>query len=107
MRQQEAEFNFAAFVDHRNPEITVQMRMVLVDWLIDVSLHFDLKFETLHLAVNYMQRFIADCSNNGVVNKKNLQLVGVAAMKVADCFNQRSREYYRQDNAHEYSKITA
>ena len=28
-------------------------------------------------------------------------------MKIADVFNERSKEYYRQDNAHEYSYITA
>jgi hypothetical protein len=28
-------------------------------------------------------------------------------MKIADVFNERSKEYYRQENAHEYSYITA
>lgn len=29
------------------------MRSILVDWLIDVATHFDLRQETLHLAVTY------------------------------------------------------
>ena len=81
------------------------MRMVLVDWLLDVSVHFDLKFETLHLAVSYVQRFLA--LTTLPIDRANLQLVGVAAMKIADAFNEKSREYYRQENALEYSNITA
>ncbi len=30
------------------------MRSILIDWLIDVSLNFELKNETLHLAVTYI-----------------------------------------------------
>ena len=36
-----------------------------------------------------------------------MQLVGVACMKIADVFNERSKEYYRQENANEYAYITA
>lgn len=30
------------------------MRITLVDWLMDVSTHFDLLGETLHLAISYV-----------------------------------------------------
>jgi hypothetical protein len=33
--------------------------------------------------------------------------MGVACLKLADVFNERSREYYRQENAKEYAFITA
>ena len=33
--------------------------------------------------------------------------MGVASLKLADCMNERSREYYRQDTAKEYAYITA
>jgi hypothetical protein len=72
------------WAEHTNDEITPQMRMVLIDWLIYVSLRFDPKCETLHLAVNYFQRFL--CINKDI-DRKSLQLVGVACMKIADCFN--------------------
>jgi len=29
-------------------KLTVMMRMILVDWLIDVSVHFEISSETLH-----------------------------------------------------------
>ena len=30
------------------------MRAILVDWLIDVSVHFEVKEETLHYAISYL-----------------------------------------------------
>lgn len=31
----------------------------------------------------------------------------MASMKIADVFNERSKEYYKQENANEYAYITA
>ena len=67
------------------------MRAILVDWLVDVSVHFEVMSETLHYAVNYIDRTLSRVQ----VDKGKLQLVGVACMKVADVFNERSKEYYR------------
>lgn len=83
--------------------ITENMRAILVDWLVDVSVHFNVMSETLHYAVNYIDRTLADMQ----VEKTKLQLVGVACMKIADVFNEKSKEYYRQENSAEYSYITA
>ena len=80
------------------------MRAILVDWLVDVSQHFELMSETLHTAVSFIDRFLT--VNKDVV-KSELQLVGVASLKLADIMCERSREYYRQDNAKEYAYITA
>ena len=41
------------------------------------------------------------------IDKNALQLVGVTSMKIADVYNERSKEYYRQENASEYAYITA
>ena len=79
------------------------MRSILVDWLVDVSVHFEVMSETLHLAINYINRTLSQLQ----VEKNKLQLVGVACMKIADVFNERSKEYYRQENANEYAYITA
>ena len=79
------------------------MRSILVDWLVDVSVHFEVMSETLHFAINYIDRTLSRI----VVEKSKLQLVGVACMKIADVFNERSKEYYRQENSSEYSYITA
>ena len=34
--------------------ITDNMRSILVDWLVDVSVHFEVMSETLHYAINYI-----------------------------------------------------
>ncbi|CAG9322616.1 unnamed protein product [Blepharisma stoltei] len=84
-------------------DINAAMRSILVDWLIDVAVHFEVNDETLHLAVNYIDRVLSVAK----VERSNLQLVGVACMKIADVFHERSKEYYRQENSIEYAYITA
>ena len=93
----------ANFISRVQSSVTENMRSILVDWLVDVSVHFEVMSETLHFAVNYIDRALSKIS----VEKHRLQLVGVACMKIADVFNERSKEYYRQENASEYSYITA
>ena len=87
----------------KQDNISESMRSILVDWLIDVSVHFEVKDETLHLAVSYIDRTL----NIIKVDRGKLQLVGVTCMKIADVFNERSKEYYRQENSIEYAYITA
>ncbi|KAK7925972.1 hypothetical protein WMY93_008282 [Mugilogobius chulae] len=41
----------------KHPEITVGMRVILVDWLVEVAQEYRLRSETLYLAVNYTDRF--------------------------------------------------
>jgi len=79
------------------------MRQILIDWLVDVSVHFDQMSETFQLSVAYIDRYLSLVC----VEKKKLQLVGVACMKLADVFNEKSKEYYRQENAKEFAYITA
>jgi len=63
----------------RQVEITPWMRSVLVDWLVEVHLKFKLMPETLHLSVNIIDRYL---SARGV-RRRELQLLGVAAMFLA------------------------
>ncbi len=85
------------------PHITENMRSILVDWLVDVSVHFEVMSETLHFAIKFIDRALSEM----VIEKNRLQLVGVACMKIADVFNEKSKEYYRQENSTEYAYITA
>ena len=71
--------------------ITDNMRSILVDWLVDVSVHFEVMSETLHFAINYIDRALSRLQ----IEKNRLQLVGVSCMKIADVFNEKSKEYYR------------
>lgn len=64
----------------KHPEITSGMRVILVDWLVEVVQEYKLQSETLHLAVNYVDRFLS-CTAN--VKRNKLQLVGTAALLIA------------------------
>ncbi|CCW68418.1 unnamed protein product [Phytomonas sp. Hart1] len=69
------------------PEVNEKMRMILIDWLIDVHLKFKLHPETMYLTVNLIDRYLS-CINTKYnamlyVPRSQLQLVGVCAMLLA------------------------
>lgn len=63
----------------KQPDITNCMRVILVDWLVEVGEEYKLCSETLYLAVNYLDRFLSCMS----VLRGKLQLVGTAAILLA------------------------
>ncbi|XP_021447320.2 cyclin-A1 [Oncorhynchus mykiss] len=63
----------------KQPDITNCMRVILVDWLVEVGQEYKLCGETIYLAVNYMDRFLSCMS----VLRGKLQLVGTAALLLA------------------------
>ncbi|XP_072310695.1 G2/mitotic-specific cyclin-B1 [Eucyclogobius newberryi] len=65
-------------------EVTGNMRAILVDWLVQVSLKFRLLQETMYMTVAIIDRFLQD----NPVPKKQLQLVGVTAMFLASKFEE-------------------
>uniref|UniRef100_A0A3Q2E6T7 G2/mitotic-specific cyclin-B2 n=1 Tax=Cyprinodon variegatus TaxID=28743 RepID=A0A3Q2E6T7_CYPVA len=78
----EIEKRFRAKPGHleRHPEITDGMRVILVDWLVEVVEEYKLSCETLHLAVNYLDRFL---SSTAFIRRSKLQLAGTVALLVA------------------------
>jgi len=66
--------------------ILPKMRTVLVDWLIQVHSQFNLLQETLYLTVAILDRFLQEMSCK--VERKQLQLVGVAAMFIASKYEE-------------------
>jgi len=63
----------------KQTDITHSMRSILIDWLVEVSEEYKLQTETLHLAVNYIDRFLSYMA----VQRSKLQLVGAACMFIA------------------------
>ncbi|CAH1963548.1 unnamed protein product [Acanthoscelides obtectus] len=63
----------------KQPDVTSNMRTILVDWLVEVAEEYRLTTETLYLAVNFIDRFLSYMS----VVRAKLQLVGTAAMFLA------------------------
>lgn len=79
---QELEKKFAIPQNYlvRQKEVTAKMRTVLIDWLNEVHLQFHLFTETYYLTVGIIDRYLRDYTKT---SRKNLQLVGVAAMFLA------------------------
>ncbi|CAO4362251.1 unnamed protein product [Caenorhabditis nigoni] len=65
--------------DH--PGMTISMRRVLVDWMMECCHVEKLHRETFHLAVDYVDRFLE--STREEVSGENFQLVGTAALFIA------------------------
>uniref|UniRef100_M4A286 G2/mitotic-specific cyclin-B2 n=1 Tax=Xiphophorus maculatus TaxID=8083 RepID=M4A286_XIPMA len=80
LRESEKQFRPKPSYLERHPEITNGMRVILVDWLVEVVQEYKLGSETLHLAVNYLDRFL---SYTTFIKRNKLQLVGTAALLIA------------------------
>lgn len=65
-------------------DLTQQMRSILIDWLVEVTIEYKMNDETLYLAVNYIDRFLSQMA----VLRGKLQLVGTAAMLIASKFEE-------------------
>ncbi|GMS89239.1 hypothetical protein PENTCL1PPCAC_11414 [Pristionchus entomophagus] len=83
MRQRETEFVVRLRWD-KQPELNENMRRVLIDWLHDVLVEYDMEAETLHLTVSLIDRLLMMCS----VSRPNVQLVGTAALMIASKYEQ-------------------
>lgn len=61
------------------PDLTWDLRPLLVDFLIEIHNHFNLQPETLYLAMNMMDRYLS----KRVVYKKHYQLVGMTSLWIS------------------------
>lgn len=92
----------------RQEELSVGMRSVLVDWMVEVQENFELNHETLYLAVKSVDRYLSlqPCS------KAKLQLLGATALFVAAKFDERCppsvRDFlYICDDAYSHEELIA
>jgi len=60
------------------------MRSVLIDWLVDVHATYELRIETLFLAIGIIDEYLAHVQ----VSRRELQLIGVASMFIAAKFEE-------------------
>uniref|UniRef100_A0A1J3IBP5 Cyclin-B1-3 n=1 Tax=Noccaea caerulescens TaxID=107243 RepID=A0A1J3IBP5_NOCCA len=66
------------------PEINEKMRSILIDWLVEVHIKFDLSPETLYLTINLIDRFLS----LKTVPRRELQLLGVSALLIASKYEE-------------------
>uniref|UniRef100_A0A452VHU6 Cyclin A1 n=1 Tax=Ursus maritimus TaxID=29073 RepID=A0A452VHU6_URSMA len=84
LREAEIRHRPKAHYMRKQPDITEGMRMILVDWLVEVGEEYKLRAETLYLAVNFLDRFLSCMS----VLRGKLQLVGTAAILLASKYEE-------------------
>ncbi|XP_071733301.1 G2/mitotic-specific cyclin C13-1-like isoform X2 [Rutidosis leptorrhynchoides] len=67
------------YIEKVQRDVTVNMRSVLVDWLVEVAGEYKLLPDTLYLTISYIDRFLSV----NVLNRQRLQLLGVSSMLIA------------------------
>ena len=63
----------------KQSDINEKMRMILIDWLIEVHLKFKLLPETLFLTINFIDRYL----QNNQTKRDKLQLIAVSSLLIA------------------------
>lgn len=82
LKDREKIYPMQPYMDNQ-PHITRWMRMLVVDWMVEVQETFELNHETLYLAVKILDSYLGQ----KVILKDNLQLLGAAALFIACKFD--------------------
>jgi hypothetical protein len=90
----------------RQRDITTNMRAILVDWLVEVSLEYHLQNETLYLSINFLDRFL--CHEQ--VLRGKLQLVGITCLFIASKYEEMTPQtvdefVYITDNTYDRAEV--
>ncbi|KAL8130938.1 G2/mitotic-specific cyclin C13-1-like [Apium graveolens] len=85
------------YIEKVQKDVTSNMRGILVDWLVEVSMEYKLLPETLYLAVSYIDRYLSV----NVLNRQRLQLLGVSSFLIASKY-----EEIKPKNVAEFCDIT-
>lgn len=82
LKEREKCYPMQPYMD-KQPHITKWMRMLVVDWMVEVQETFELNHETLYLAVKVLDSYLGQ----KVILKDNLQLLAAAALFIACKFD--------------------
>ncbi|KAM9373859.1 G2/mitotic-specific cyclin-B3 [Phaethornis superciliosus] len=84
MRGREEKFILPNYMENQ-PDISGDMRAILVDWMVEVQENFELNHETLYLAVKLVDHYLVEV----VSMRDKLQLIGSTAILIASKFEER------------------
>ncbi|GKE67042.1 G2/mitotic-specific cyclin C13-1-like protein [Tanacetum coccineum] len=76
----------ADYIEKVQKDVPVNMRGVLIDWLVEVSEEYNLLPESLYLTISYIDRYLS----LNVLNRQRLQLLGVSSMLIASKYEEIS-----------------
>ncbi|XVF47927.1 hypothetical protein PTKIN_Ptkin03bG0149000 [Pterospermum kingtungense] len=72
------------YMEQLKRDITISMREILIDWLVEVSEEYKLVPDTLYLTVSLIDRFLS----HNFIEKQRLQLLGVSCMLIASKYEE-------------------
>ena len=67
------------YMSIKQTDINEKMRVILINWIIEVHFKFHLLSETLFICINIIDRYLSKKN----INRKNLQLLGVTSLFIA------------------------
>ena len=79
LREAEVRYRPNASYMRKQPDISSNMRSILMEWLVEVADEYKLQAQTLYLGTCYVDRFLSRMS----VTRSKLQLLGTAALYLA------------------------
>ncbi|XP_072451189.1 G2/mitotic-specific cyclin-B3 isoform X2 [Chiloscyllium punctatum] len=82
MKEREKQFVLKGYME-KQPDLNIEMRGILVDWMVEVQENFELNHETLYLAVKLVDHYLALT----VCMRETLQLLGSTAILIAAKFD--------------------
>lgn len=83
MKQREEKFILKKYMN-RQTDINSDMRAILVDWLVEVQMTFEVSHETLYLAVKLVDHYLMEV----ICKRDKLQLIGSTAFLIAAKFEE-------------------
>ncbi|KAJ8747974.1 hypothetical protein K2173_012947 [Erythroxylum novogranatense] len=72
------------YIEKVQTDVTLNMRGILVDWLVEVAEEYKLVSDTLYLTVNYIDRYLS----LNALNRQKLQLLGISSMLIASKYEE-------------------
>lgn len=104
-RQRDMKFKIGDYIKEQ-PHLNKQMRLLLVDWMVEVQQQLEFNHEILYLSVKILDLYL----NTKRIEKEKLQLLGGAAMLVACKFEERMAPplddfIYVSDNAYNRDEL--
>jgi len=94
------------YISKLQPDLTPNMREILMDWLVEVAEEYEVALETLLLAKNYIDRYLS----RRQIRRGRLQLLGITALLIASkyeelCPVQVDCLVYITDNTYEKQEV--
>ncbi|KVH98294.1 G2/mitotic-specific cyclin C13-1-like [Cynara cardunculus var. scolymus] len=86
MEMEEKRRPLADYIEKVQKDVNVNMRGVLIDWLVEVAEEYKLLPDSLYLTISYIDRFLSV----NVLNRQRLQLLGVSSMLIASKYEEIS-----------------